>query len=84
MKCVSCGKQMSIKETEFIAKGRFETGLPACKEGKERIEGKSKKWIMPCDSCEHDTRPHWTLKECEGCMVPNWYGYKKQELVYLL
>jgi hypothetical protein len=41
MKCVSCGKEMSIKETKFIAEGEFEHGLPACEDCKKRIEAKS-------------------------------------------
>jgi len=39
---------------------------------------------IPCDDCEYDTRPRWKSKECRGCHVPDWHGYKKQECVLLL
>lgn len=39
-KCISCGKLLTIKETRFIARGVFETGIPACEECKVRIESK--------------------------------------------
>ncbi len=40
-KCLRCGKQMNIRETEWIAEGRFYHGIPVCHECKKTIERKS-------------------------------------------